>query len=94
MSNPSLKQCDRKLNAAVNATWLRCCQYPGRGCLNANISRQAAQRLAGLAVHKKLIKFRLDHSLKRCIALAKDWAIGLNFFGVKSHPAKGNWQYL
>ena len=35
------------------------------------MSRQAAQRLVALAVSEKLIKFRPDHPLSNCIALAE-----------------------
>jgi DNA-binding transcriptional regulator LsrR (DeoR family) len=34
------------------------------------ISRQSAQRLVSLAITKKLIKFRLDHPIAECMALA------------------------
>lgn len=34
------------------------------------VSRQSAQRLVSLAVNEKLIKFRLDHPIANCMALA------------------------
>ena len=34
------------------------------------VSRQSAQRLVSLAVSEKLIKFRLDHPIARCMELS------------------------
>ena len=64
---------DRKLDLAAHAAWL----YFILGntqeeiATKLNVSRQAAQRLVALAVSEKLIKFRLDHPLSGCIALAE-----------------------
>ena len=64
---------DRKLDLAAHAAWL----YYVAGntqeeiAAKLNVSRQAAQRLVALAVSEKLIKFRLDHPLNECIALAE-----------------------
>lgn len=63
----------RKLDLAARAAWL----YYIAGntqeeiAKKLNVSRQAAQRLVALAVGEKLIKFRLDHPLNKCIALAE-----------------------
>ena len=35
------------------------------------VSRQSAQRLVPLAVSEKLIKFRLDHPIARCMELSR-----------------------
>jgi DNA-binding transcriptional regulator LsrR (DeoR family) len=64
---------DRKLDLAAHAAWL----YYIAGntqeeiANKLSVSRQAAQRLVALAVSEKLIKFRLDHPLSECIALAE-----------------------
>jgi DNA-binding transcriptional regulator LsrR (DeoR family) len=64
---------DRKLDLAAHAAWL----YYIAGntqeeiATKLRVSRQAAQRLVALAVSEKLIKFRLDHPLSNCIALAE-----------------------
>lgn len=64
---------DRKLDLAAHAAWL----YYIAGntqeeiATKLNVSRQSAQRLVALAVSEKLIKFRLDHPLCECIALAE-----------------------
>jgi len=64
---------DRKLDLAAHAAWL----YYIAGntqeeiATKLNVSRQAAQRLIALAVSEKPIKFRLDHPLSECIALAE-----------------------
>ena len=63
----------RKLDLAAHAAWL----YYIAGntqeeiATKLNVSRQSAQRLIALAVSEKLIKFRLDHPLSECIALAE-----------------------
>ncbi|KAM3104861.1 sugar-binding transcriptional regulator [Phormidesmis sp. 146-20] len=64
---------DRKLDLAAHAAWL---YYIGENtqeqiATKLNVSRQMAQRLVALAVSEKLIKFRLDHPLSECIALAE-----------------------
>ena len=62
-----------KLDLAARAAWL----YYIAGntqeeiATKLDVSRQAAQRLVALAVSEKLIKFRLDHPLSNCIALAE-----------------------
>jgi DNA-binding transcriptional regulator LsrR (DeoR family) len=64
---------DRKLDLAAHAAWL---YYIGENtqdeiAVKLNVSRQTAQRLVALAVSEKLIRFRLDHPLNHCIALAE-----------------------
>jgi DNA-binding transcriptional regulator LsrR (DeoR family) len=73
MREPFIERRDRKLDLAAHAAWL----YYIAGntqeeiATKLNVSRQAAQRLVALAVSEKLIKFRLDHPLSECIALAE-----------------------
>ncbi|MBD2058269.1 sugar-binding transcriptional regulator [Oculatella sp. FACHB-28] len=73
MREPWTERRDRKLDLAAHAAWL----YYIAGntqeeiATKLNVSRQAAQRLVALAVSEKLIKFRLDHPLSECIALAE-----------------------
>jgi DNA-binding transcriptional regulator LsrR (DeoR family) len=73
MREPVTERRDRKLDLAAHAAWL----YYIAGntqeeiATKLNVSRQAAQRLVALAVSEKLIKFRLDHPLSECIALAE-----------------------
>jgi DNA-binding transcriptional regulator LsrR (DeoR family) len=73
MGEPNVERRDRKLDQAAHAAWL----YYIAGntqeeiATKLNVSRQAAQRLVALAVSEKLIKFRLDHPLSQCIALAE-----------------------
>lgn len=64
---------DRKLDLAAHAAWLYYIAGNTQEEIAAklNVSRQAAQRLVALAVSEKLIKFRLDHPLCECIALAE-----------------------
>lgn len=64
---------DRKLDQAAHAAWLYYIASNTQEEIAAklNVSRQAAQRLVALAVSEKLIKFRLDHPLSECIALAE-----------------------
>ena len=63
----------RKLDIAAHAAWLYYIAGNTQEEIAAklNVSRQAAQRLIALAVSEKLIKFRLDHPLSECIALAE-----------------------
>src|SRR5919199_27135 len=63
----------RKLDLAAHAAWLYYIAGNTQEEIAAklNVSRQAAQRLIALAVSEKLIKFRLDHPLSECIALAE-----------------------
>lgn len=73
MKDPCSERRDRKLDQAAHAAWL----YYIAGntqeeiATKLNVSRQAAQRMVALAVSEKLIKFRLDHPLSECIALAE-----------------------
>lgn len=64
---------DRKLDLAAHAAWLYYIAGNTQEEIAAklNVSRQSAQRLVALAVSEKLIKFRLDHPLCECIALAE-----------------------
>ena len=64
---------DRKIDLAAHAAWLYYIANNTQEEIAAklDVSRQAAQRLVALAVSEKLIKFRLDHPLKHCIALAE-----------------------
>ncbi len=64
---------DRKLDLAARAAWLYYIADNKQEEIAAklNVSRQAAQRLVALAVSEKLIRFRLDHPLSNCIALAE-----------------------
>ncbi|MBW4524420.1 MAG: sugar-binding transcriptional regulator [Phormidium tanganyikae FI6-MK23] len=69
----SLERYDRKLDLAAHAAWL---YYIGENtqeeiATKLKVSRQMAQRLIALAVSEKLIKFRLDHPLSECIAIAE-----------------------
>lgn len=73
MGDAFFERRDRKLDLAAHAAWL----YYIAGntqeeiATKLNVSRQAAQRLVALALSEKLIKFRLDHPLCECIALAE-----------------------
>ncbi|MCC5645458.1 sugar-binding transcriptional regulator [Nostoc sp. CHAB 5824] len=73
MGQPFLERRDRKLDLAAHAAWLYYIAGNTQEEIAAklNVSRQAAQRLVALAVSEKLIKFRLDHPLSECIALAE-----------------------
>ncbi|MEH2279628.1 MAG: sugar-binding transcriptional regulator [Nostoc sp.] len=73
MGKPLLERRDRKLELAAHAAWLYYIAGNTQEEIAAklNVSRQAAQRLVALAVTEKLIKFRLDHPLSECIALAE-----------------------
>lgn len=61
-----------RLEQAARAAWLY--YIAGRTqdeiAAQLQISRQAAQRLVSLAVAEKVIKFRLDHPIAACMALA------------------------
>lgn len=76
----------KRLDLAARAAWL----YYVRGrtqddiAQQLNVSRQNAQRLVALANAEGLVKFRLDHPLAECVALAeavKD-AFGLRYCDV------------
>jgi DNA-binding transcriptional regulator LsrR (DeoR family) len=73
MREPFFERRDRKLALAAHAAWLYYIAGNTQEEIAAklNVSRQAAQRLVALAVSEKLIKFRLDHPLNDCIALAE-----------------------
>lgn len=73
MRETSSERRDRKLDLAAHAAWLYYIAGNNQEEIAAklNVSRQAAQRLIALAVSEKLIKFRLDHPLSECIALAE-----------------------
>jgi DNA-binding transcriptional regulator LsrR (DeoR family) len=73
MGEAFLDRRDRKLDLAAHAAWLYYIAGNTQEEIAAklNVSRQAAQRLVALAVSEKLIKFRLDHPLSECIALAE-----------------------
>ncbi|BAY29934.1 hypothetical protein NIES2107_17780 [Nostoc carneum NIES-2107] len=73
MGEASWDRRDRKLDLAAHAAWLYYISGNTQEEIAAklNVSRQAAQRLVALAVSEKLIKFRLDHPLSECIALAE-----------------------
>ncbi len=62
-----------KLDLAAHAAWLYYIADNTQEeiATKLDVSRQAAQRLVALAVSEKLIKFRLDHPLSSCIALAE-----------------------
>lgn len=64
---------DRKLDLAAHAAWLYYIADNTQEeiATKLEVSRQAAQRLVALAVNEKLIKFRLDYPLGRCIAQAE-----------------------
>lgn len=63
----------RKLDLAAHAAWLYYIAGNTQEEIAAklNVSRQAVQRSIALALSEKLIKFRLDHPLTECIALAE-----------------------
>ena len=73
MGNTRSEQRDRKLDLSARAAWLYYIADNTQEeiATKLNVSRQAAQRLVSLAVSEKLIKFRLDHPLSDCIALAE-----------------------
>lgn len=84
---------DRKLDLAAHAAWLYYIAGDTQEAIAAklNVSRQAAQRLIALAVSEKLIKFRLDHPLSACIALAEALRdkFGLSLCEVVPNDASG-----
>lgn len=73
MAELNAERRDRKLDQAAHAAWLYYIANNNQEEIAAklSVSRQAAQRLVALAVSEKLIKFRLDHPLSHCIALAE-----------------------
>ena len=52
-----------------------------RSAAKLGVSRQSAQRLVSLAVSEKLIKFRLDHPIARCMELSRQLS---HRFGLQS----------
>ena len=73
MAKTRSEQRSDKLDLAARAAWLYYIADNTQEeiATKLNVSRQAAQRLVALAVSEKLIKFRLDHPLSDCIALAE-----------------------
>ena len=73
MGNTRSTQRSSKLDLAARAAWLYYIADNTQEeiATKLDVSRQAAQRLVALAVSEKLIKFRLDHPLSDCIALAE-----------------------
>ena len=73
MAKTRSEQRSDKLDLAARAAWLYYIADNTQEeiATKLNVSRQAAQRLVALAVSEKLIKFRLDHPLSNCIALAE-----------------------
>ena len=73
MAKTRSEQRSDKLDLAARAAWLYYIADNTQEeiATKLNVSRQAAQRLVALAVSEKLIKFRLDHPLNNCIALAE-----------------------
>lgn len=73
MSGDCARRRDRKLELAARAAWLYYIAGKTQDAIAAqlNVSRQAVQRLVSRAVSQKLIKFRLDHPLGDCMALAE-----------------------
>lgn len=63
---------DRRRDDAARAAWLYFIGGRTQDEIAAqlDLSRQAVQRLVALAVSEKLIKFRLDHPIASCAALA------------------------
>jgi DNA-binding transcriptional regulator LsrR (DeoR family) len=62
-----------RLDDAARAAWL---YYVAQNTQDEiaekmGVSRQAAQRLVALATRERLVKFRLDHPIARCMALAQ-----------------------
>ncbi len=97
MAELNAERRDRKLDQAAHAAWLYYIADNNQEEIAAklNVSRQAAQRLVALAVSEKLIKFRLDHPLSHCIALAESLreAFALSLCEVVPSPAGGGALY-
>lgn len=62
-----------RLDDAARAGWLYYVAQNTQDDIAAkmNISRQAAQRLVALAMRERLVKFKLDHPIARCMELAQ-----------------------
>lgn len=72
-----------RLDDAARAAWL---YYVGQITQDEiaekmGISRQSAQRLVALAMRERLVKFRIDHPIARCMSLARELkeAYGLDY---------------
>ena len=63
---------DNRLDKAARVGWLYYVAGDGQDEIarKLGVSRQSAQRLVSLAVSEKLIKFRLDHPIARCMELS------------------------
>jgi len=64
---------NERLDDAARAAWL---YYIAQNTQDEiaekmGVSRQSAQRLVALATRERLVKFRLDHPIARCMALAQ-----------------------
>jgi DNA-binding transcriptional regulator LsrR (DeoR family) len=64
---------NERLDDAARAAWL---YYVAQNTQDEiaekmGVSRQSAQRLVALATRERLVKFRLDHPIARCMALAQ-----------------------
>ena len=75
MSDPA-DQGDKRREDAAKAAWLYF--IGGRTqddiARQLDLSRQAVQRLVSFAVSEKLIKFRMDHPIASCMAVASQVA--------------------
>ena len=62
-----------RLDDAARAGWLYYVAQNTQDEIAAkmNISRQSAQRLVALAMRERLVKFKLDHPIARCMELAQ-----------------------
>ncbi|MBD2183105.1 sugar-binding transcriptional regulator [Aerosakkonema funiforme] len=91
MKELGLERRDRKLELAAHAAWLYYIAQNTQEEIAAklNVSRQTAQRLVALAVSEKLIKFRLDHPLSECIALAESLRDRFNLLLCEVVPSDG-----
>ena len=84
---------DKRLDLAAKAGWYYYINGDTQDAIARKllVSRQAAQRLVALAVSEKLIKFRLDHPIAECVALAEALrgAFGLDYTDVTPNPGTG-----
>lgn len=84
---------EQKRNDAARAAWLYFIAGRTQDEIAAqlDVSRQAAQRLVAYAVSEKLIKFRLDHPIAACMALAERLTerYGLEFCDVTPSDPSG-----
>ena len=67
-----MKKEDKKLDEAARASWL---YYIARLtqdeiAIKLNTSRQSVQRMIALATNKKLINFKLNHNISKCMELS------------------------